>query len=193
MKRFEHFADYMFALLFGPLKKAQKAANQYFLFFEVIGKLFDELKEDIFRIRDEANIATASTTMLPIHGEDREKIRFEGEPWELYRKRLMMHGIVAAQAGTTAGIISLVKSMGYQNVHLEPLFLTDPTRWAEATLWISGGNIVIDDRTAILSEVNRIKPGTALIGLAQEQIYDASIYMAVDTEIYKIMDIGQVG
>lgn len=71
MKQYDHFGEYMFDLLFAPLKKGKRAVNQFFIFFKVIGRVFDGLKEDALRVRDETNIATASPVMLPVHGQDR--------------------------------------------------------------------------------------------------------------------------
>ena len=41
MKRFDTFGAYMFDLLFAPLKRGKRAANQFFIFFKVIGRIFD--------------------------------------------------------------------------------------------------------------------------------------------------------
>ena len=64
MKRFDTFGAYMFELLFAPLKRGKRAANQFFIFFKVIGRIFDGMKKDAFRLRDELNVATASPVML---------------------------------------------------------------------------------------------------------------------------------
>ena len=44
MKRFDTFGEYMFDLLFAPLKRGKRAANQFFIFFKVIGRIFDGMK-----------------------------------------------------------------------------------------------------------------------------------------------------
>lgn len=79
MKRFDTFGEYMFDLLFAPLKRGKRTANQLFIFFKVVGRVFDGMKKDAFRVRDEANVATASPVMLPVHGQDRDMPRLEGE------------------------------------------------------------------------------------------------------------------
>ena len=61
---FEKFSDYMYSLLFTPLKKISQVRNQFYIFFRIIGKLFDDTKADIFRVREESMIASASTMML---------------------------------------------------------------------------------------------------------------------------------
>ena len=44
MKQFETFGEYMFDLLFAPLKKGRKTVNQLCIFFKVMGREFDDLK-----------------------------------------------------------------------------------------------------------------------------------------------------
>ena len=50
MKQFETFGEYMFDLLFAPLKKGRKAVNQLRTFFKVMGREFDDLEAAIFRV-----------------------------------------------------------------------------------------------------------------------------------------------
>ena len=75
MKQFETFGEYMFDLLFAPLKKGRKTVNQLCIFFKVMGREFDDLKAAIFRVRSEANVASCSEVMLPVHGQDRDMPR----------------------------------------------------------------------------------------------------------------------
>lgn len=189
---FDNFGDYMFSLLFGPLLRAKKAINQFYLFFKVIGKLFDGVKAAIFTVREESMIITASETMLTVHGRDREMLRLKGEGVEGYRRRLSMKAIVAEQAGTNEGVILAIKALGYENVRIDPMYLTDPTRWAEATAWISGGDFIISDRDIIQAEINKVKPASAKISLAQEQNYDCTSYWGGVLEIGRIRDFRQV-
>ena len=90
MKRYDNFGDYMFDLLFAPLKKGKEAANQFRIFFRVIGKDFDDVKKAFFRVRDEANVVSASPVMLPVHGQDRDMPRLEGEDIEAYLKMSLL-------------------------------------------------------------------------------------------------------
>ena len=102
---FEKFCDYMYSLLFTPLKKIKQAANQFYIFFRVIGRLFDDTKEDIFRVREESMVASASEIMLAEHGKDRDMARLKGETVEGYRTRLSMKALIAEKAGTEQGIL----------------------------------------------------------------------------------------
>lgn len=189
---FDNFGDYMFSLLFSPLQRVKKAANQFYIFCKVIGGLFDKAKAAFFRVRAESMIVTASEVMLPVHGKDRDMLRLKGESADGYRTRLAMKEIIAEKAGTTEGIILAVKALGYTSVRLEQMRLTDPTRWAEATVWISGGDFIVTDRTVIQNEINKVKPASAKITLAQEQNYDSPIYWGGVLEIGRIRDFRQV-
>ena len=95
MKQFETFGEYMFDLLFAPLKKGRKTGIQRRIFFKVMGREFDDLKAAIFRVRSEANVASSSAVMLPVPGQDRDMPRLEGEDAEAYRTRLSMKGIIS--------------------------------------------------------------------------------------------------
>ena len=105
MKRFGTFGEYMFDLLFAPLKRGKRAANQFYIFFKVVGRIFDGMKKDVFRVRSEANVASASPVMLPVHGQDRDMPRLEGEDVESYRTRLSMKGVISEWSGTKTGIL----------------------------------------------------------------------------------------
>lgn len=134
MARFEKFGEYMFSLLFTPLRKGKQVVNQFYIFFKVIGKIFDDCKKDIFRVREESMIISASESMLLEHGRDRNMPRLYGEDIETYRTRLSMRAIIAEKAGTREGILLAVKALGYQNPELIPYSIYDPSRWAEFLL-----------------------------------------------------------
>ncbi|HEX2938340.1 MAG TPA: serine/arginine repetitive matrix protein 2 [Ruminiclostridium sp.] len=163
MGRFDNFGDYMFYLLFGPLKKGKKAINQFYIFFKVVGKIFDEMKAEIFRVRRESMIETASPVMLPVHGADRDMPRLEGEDIEAYRKRLLMKGTIARAAGTRPGILYALASIGYEQSYIEPMYQEDPTRWAEFIVFLRGkAQSGINDLRVIDSEVMKVKEGSSL-------------------------------
>lgn len=162
MKRFDTFGEYMFSLLFAPLKKGKETANQFAIFFRVIGRTFDGMKEDVFRVRDEANIASASPVMLPIHGDDRDMPPLEGEDAEAYRTRLSMKGLVAEKAGTKQGVLYALASLGYEQSHLEPFSLQDGERWAEFIVFLRGSKQSgVNNLATIDAEVRKVKEGSS--------------------------------
>ncbi|HWS42608.1 MAG TPA: hypothetical protein VN421_05920 [Pseudoflavonifractor sp.] len=192
MTPFNTFGEYMFDLLFAPLRKGKKSVNQFFIFFKVIGRIFDGMKADIFRVRNEANVVTASPIMLPVHGQDRDMPRLQGEDIEAYRTRLAMKGIISEWGGTKEGVVLAVKALGYTDVSVEPLYLTDSSRWAEAVVWFSGGSFVITDNDVILKEINKVKPGSAKLSIAHEEIFPGSLYCAGVLEVGRIREFRQV-
>lgn len=188
----QSFADYLYLLLPSPLKTIGKKVNSFWTLCRVLGRHCDELKETLLDVREQFMIITCSPTLLPIIGGERDMPRLDGEEIEQYRLRLTMKNIIAERAGTTRGIVALVKSLGFESVRVEPLFETDPTRWAEATVWISGGGLAIDDRDILQAELDTIKPASALVRLAHEQVFGGTIFFGTYVEISKIIDFRQV-
>ncbi len=162
MAKFEKFGEYMFSLLFTPLRKGRKAANQFYIFFKVVGKLFDDCKRDIFRVRAESMVISASEVMLPEHGKDRGMPRLKGEDVEAYRTRLSMKATIAEQAGTRPGVLLALKSLGYEDSYIEPFYKTDPERWAEFIVFLRGKNPSgVNDIRIIDTEVMKVKEASA--------------------------------
>ena len=162
MKRFDTFGAYMFDLLFAPLKRGKRAANQFFIFFKVIGRIFDGMKKDAFRLRDELNVATASPVMLPVHGQDRDMPRLEGESIENYRARLSMKGIISEWGGTKSGILYALTSLGYEQSTIEPFSYQDPERWAEFIVFLKGSKQSgVNNLAVIDAEVRKVKEGSS--------------------------------
>lgn len=187
---FDNFGEYLFSLLIGPLKRAQKAKNQFFIYFKVIGKQFDQMKQDIFRVREESNILSASDAMLSVHGEDRDMVRLKGETVENYRTRLALKAIVSSEAGTNEGIRHLAHAFGYEQVEITKV--DDAAKWAEATVRFIGGKIALDDQALLLSELDKIKPARTVLTLSKEQRYQAIIYSGACMVIGKSVTLRQV-
>lgn len=162
MKRFDTFGEYMFDLLFAPLKRGKRTANQFYIFFKVVGRIFDGMKKDAFRVRSEANVASASPVMLPVHGQDRDMPRLEGEDIENYRTRLSMKGLISEWGGTKAGILYALTALGYKESTIEPFSCQDPERWAEFIIYLGHGSpTAIRDMFAIYNEIQRVKEASS--------------------------------
>lgn len=158
MKPFDTFGEYMFSLLFAPLKKGKQAANQFRIFFRVIGREFDDLKAAIFRLREEANVASASEAMLNVHGQDRGMARIAGEDAESYRTRLVMKGVVSTWGGTKKGILYALAAMGWDRSYIEPAVTQDPERWAEFIVYLgSSSESTIPSLERIDDEIRKVK------------------------------------
>lgn len=162
MKRFDTFGEYMFDLLLGPLKRGRRAVNQFFIFFRVVGREFDDLKAAIFRVRYEGNVMSCSEAMLPVHGQDRDMPRLEGEDAEAYRTRLSMKGIISEWGGTRKGVLYALTSLGYDLSSIEPLSEQDPERWAEFVIWLKGTEQSgVTNLSVIDTEVQKVKEGSS--------------------------------
>jgi len=158
---FDKFQDYMYYLLYAPLKKIARDKNQFYIFFKVLGKLFDQSKHDIFRVREESMIISASARMLEEHGRDRNMKRLKGESLENYRIRLLMKNVIAEKAGENEGILLALKAIGYEQSQIEPFYIHDPERWAEFTVFLSSKQQSgVKDLNIIDREVMKIKPAS---------------------------------
>lgn len=175
---FDKFVDYMYYLLIGPLKKVIKKNNQFYIFFKVIGKLFDQTKQDIFQVREESMIISASEQMLEEHGRERDMPRLKGEDVESYRMRLLMKNVIAEQAGTKNGILVALKALGYDQSYIEPYYIHDPERWAEFIVYL-GSNTPpgINDIAIIDSEVMKVKPARSKPNYAIEEGVGTNVVM----------------
>lgn len=160
---FEKFGDYMFYLLNAPLKKGRKKSNQLYIFMKVIGKLFDDTKKDIFRVRDESMVISASPVMLPVHGQDRQMSRLKNEDIEAYRTRLSMKAIIAEKAGSEEGILLALAALGYEQSYIEPMWKQDVELWAEYIIFLRGKNLSgVNNLNIIDSEVMKVKQASGL-------------------------------
>lgn len=183
---FEKFQDYMYYLLFGPLKKAAKAKNQFYILFKVIGKLFDQTKQDIFRVREESMVISASSRMLEEHGRDRRMKRLKGESVENYRTRLSMKNIIAEQAGTEPGMRLALKALGYEQSRIEPFYIHDPERWAEFLVYLaSKQQSGVNDIAVIDQEVMKVKPASGKPNYGIEEYTQVEVRSAFKAGLYR--------
>lgn len=157
---FDKFGDYMFFLLHAPLKKLKNGTNQLKIFFSVIGGLFDGMMEDIFRFRSQKTISTADPIILEVIGQDRDMYQMQDETIEQYRRRLQMKAIVAEMAGSSEGLKLALDLLGYPECKIEPLYMTDRSRWAEIYIDVPVNHDVNYD--AVLLETMKVKPARTL-------------------------------
>lgn len=136
---FEQFADYMWYLLNAPFKKVKKSLNQWYIFFKVLGRRCDYVKETFLKARDETMLATCSDVMLVEYGKERGLSRYENEDIENFRKRVALYPESCRLGGTNRGIIVAVKSLGYTDVSVISAREVDGTddAWAEFYVTIS--------------------------------------------------------
>lgn len=130
------FVDYLWFLAHGVLKRTKKDDNDVYKLFDAAGNILDAAKTNIFLIRRQGLIATATGKALDYHGRGRQLPRYAGETDDQYRKRLLSKREISEKAGTVEGIILALKSMGFDRAEIEPLYLEDTERWAEFYIYL---------------------------------------------------------
>lgn len=124
---FKTFGEYMYTLLFSPLRRGRQSLNQFYIFFKVMGAgPLTSARRRWLQVREEASVLTCSDAMLPVHGADRDMLRLQGETVDNYRRRLAMKGATSEMAGLNSGIRYLAQAFGYDEVNIEPGEKPDP-------------------------------------------------------------------
>lgn len=193
MKQFETFGEYMFDLLFAPLKKGRKTVNQLRIFFKVMGREFDDLKAAIFRVRSEANVASCSEVMLPVHGQDRDMPRLEGEDAEAYRTRLSMKGIISQWSGTRRGVLYALTALGYDRSRIELFADQDAERWAEFIIFLNSSKPSgVTNLSVIDGQVRKVKEGSSKPAYGMETIGGLIIQSRLQTGFSRYPRCGEI-
>lgn len=160
----DEFGKYIQELLPAVLKR-KKQTNQLLVFCKILGFMFDDIKTALFRLREESILEACSDCMLEVFGQDYDMQQMKGETHLQYRKRLQMKAQVAERAGTLQGILYALEAVGYDNCSIEPLWETDPERWAEININFITAS-VDDDNTidfrCIVEEVMKVKQASTL-------------------------------
>ena len=183
----------MFDLLFAPLKKGRKTVNQLRIFFKVMGREFDDLKAAIFRVRSEANVASCSEVMLPVHGQDRDMPRLEGEDAEAYRTRLSMKGIISQWSGTRRGVLYALTALGYDRSRIELFADQDAERWAEFIIFLNSSKPSgITNLSVIDGQVRKVKEGSSKPAYGMETIGGLIIQSWLQTGFSRYPRCGEI-
>lgn len=129
----DNFRDYIYYLLWSPLKKIEKGKNAWYKLAKVYGSLFDKAKAAILKAREETMVATCSSAMLQVHADERRLTRYTDETDENYRRRIATYPEVCRLGGTDQGVKLAVKALGYDRVEIKTIkeFYGDSDRWAE--------------------------------------------------------------
>lgn len=158
------FKEYLYRLLISPLKKVEKSKNQFYIFFKVIGKYFEESKADIVRVQKESMLISASEKILEEYGKERFMPRLVDEDVESYRKRLMFKRNIAETAGEKESIKKVLISLGYEKSFIEPSYKYDPEKWAEFTIYLDGKTqSSVANLELINKEIREVKPASSKV------------------------------
>lgn len=124
------FADDLFSWAHGIFKKVpHKTDMDIYKLAVVIGKLLDDAKLGIFRLRELKYISTSSGRALDLHGLDRKMPRLAGETDADYRLRLLTAYDLYRLGGTEIGMKSVLAGIGYPNATLYP-FWKEKYKWS---------------------------------------------------------------
>jgi|UPI0006B6950B hypothetical protein len=177
-----NFLEYLWYLAHKPLRVKEESKSDVYKFFKPFAKILDKAKEKIFLVRRQALIGTASGKALDKHGEGRKIKRFPDEDDEAFRRRILAKPKIAKLAGTYNGIVETIKSLGYEDVEIIPLYKEDPERWAEFVIYLKD-EVKYKDIDVIHNEVIKVKqasskpnygldlPSTIAIKTATETFY----------------------
>lgn len=162
----ENFAEYMWYLLTTPLKRVKRSLNMWYAFCRVYGRRFDEVKEDILRARDEGMVATCCHDMLPVHGADRNLVRYDGEDPEDFRSRIAMYEEICRLGGSNPGILLAVRTLGFDRAEIRTAreFRQDASRWAEfyVLIYLEADDRIPADYSVLRRQVRAVKEVGAL-------------------------------
>lgn len=179
---YDNFKDYMYYLLHKPLK-----TNTLYKLFTVLGAEFDEIKETIFKVREQSNILTATGKYLDLHGKDRDMYRYKNEDDEAYRERLIYKFIISQKAGTLRGLELVLKSLGYDEADVKSLYIEDEEKWAEFYINLNATDkrITLQDLDIVHNEIMKIKQASSRPNYYAKNELDTPAGLSTATIIHK--------
>ncbi|MTI82753.1 MAG: hypothetical protein FH756_02405 [Firmicutes bacterium] len=104
-------------------KKSNPKENDIYKLASALGPNYDEAKQAIFALREQALVATAYGNGLDQLGKDREMPRYRGEKDDEYRRRLLAAVNIYSEGGTKPGMERALSILGYTNSEVYPLYL----------------------------------------------------------------------
>ena len=82
---FKTFGEYMYTLLFSPLRRGRQSLNQFYIFFKVMGRSFDQCKEALLREKGREPTLTEIAQQLELPLEEvTESMDAMASPVSLY-------------------------------------------------------------------------------------------------------------
>lgn len=117
------FGNYFYEMVHRVFKlQPTDEDNDIYYFTQGLGGFFDRAKLDVFKIRRDAMIPTASEAALALHGRDRNMPRYRGESVEEYRNRLLAAVPLHQEIGTEPGMKRLLALIGYPGAIVLPFY-----------------------------------------------------------------------
>lgn len=125
-----NFHEFMWKLAHEPFKKTSNQNNDISKLLHAFGEVLEDTKNNIFLIRRQGLLMTATGKALDAHGGKRFP-RYSSESDTRYQNRLLNRKEQAMKAGTVEGMLLTLQSLGYPNAEINPFYELDTERWAE--------------------------------------------------------------
>lgn len=117
-----NFTEYLYHLAHAVFKRNDQNDSDVDKFAQAMGPNYDDAMEAIFLVREQALVATATGKALDALGKDRKMLRQPNEDDDIYRGRLLSAYRIYSSDGTAAGIIDMLKMIGYPDSEINELF-----------------------------------------------------------------------
>lgn len=132
------------------------------------GAAVDALVERVVDAVQAHLVDTAPDDALGLLGRERNIARFPGEPDWSYRGQVRSAWDLWQWGGTRRGLIQLFQRLGYQQVAIGELWMTDRSRWAEFVIYLFGPTKLSLTRDQVVRLVNEWKAAhSKLAGIIQ--------------------------
>lgn len=156
-----NFHEFMWKLAHEPFRKSKNQNNDISKLLHAFGEVLEDLKDNVFLIRRQGLLMTASEKALDAHGGKRFP-RYAGESDEQYRNRLLARKELARKAGTVEGMLLTLQSLGYADAEIHPFYVFDPERWAEFYILLNKDTLnQLNNFDIVLSEIMRVKTASS--------------------------------
>lgn len=136
-----------------------------------VALVFDDIREDIFWLRDQLNPATCEEQYLPEHGATRGIPQHPLESIDQYRKRVVRAYVWHHQGGKAEGMPKILKHYGYEGCTFYNCRKDDAARWAEfkAQIPVPERGLEANDYALVTWAVQETKPARSKLSALQTQ------------------------
>jgi hypothetical protein len=161
------FSDYIWALAHIIFRKKPKEDRGTKKFFKnVIGGEVEEAETNIYGMREQMLIWTATGSYLDELGKSRKIYREAEESDDDYRVRILDAWNLYAMGGTTPGMENALAKIGYEEVTVYPFYLDGPNspRWAEFMIEIDPEtypDMTEEEHQQVMDVIDRQRPAKA--------------------------------
>lgn len=125
-----------------------------------VALVFDDIREDIFWLRDQLNPLTCEEQYLPTHGATRGIPQHPLESTNQYRKRVVKAYAWHRQGGKAEGMPKILEHYGYEGCTFYNCRKDDEARWAEfkAQIPVPEYGLEANDYSLVTWAVQETKP-----------------------------------